>query len=109
MIRATNNLHKPCSYRLGIDNPKSLRQRIRYYSSLRHSDIIWHRKGTDAQIAAPIKAGSKIAIKWDTWPVSHKWPTDFLANYNGPCETVDKTRLPWFKITQLALLDPKTS
>lgn len=31
----------------------------------------------------------------------------FLANCNGPCETVDKTKLQFFKIDQLALLDPK--
>jgi len=30
-----------------------------------------------------------------------------LANCNGPCETVDKTKLEFFKIDQLALLDPK--
>jgi cellulase len=30
----------------------------------------------------------------------------YLANCNGPCETVDKTTLKFFKIDQLGLVDP---
>lgn len=30
-----------------------------------------------------------------------------LANCNGPCETVDKTKLKFFEIDRLALMDPK--
>jgi cellulase len=30
----------------------------------------------------------------------------YLANCNGPCETVDKTTLEWFKIDQVGLIDP---
>jgi lytic cellulose monooxygenase (C1-hydroxylating) len=71
-------------------------------------DIICHRNATNAMIAAPAKGGSKIAISWDTWPTSHKGPiTDMLANCNGPCETVDTTKLKWFVIGRQALLDPK--
>lgn len=71
-------------------------------------DIICHRKATNAMIAAPAKGGSKIELLWNTWPTSHKGPViDYLANCNGPCETADKTKLKWFKIDQLALLDPK--
>ena len=71
-------------------------------------DIICHRSATNAMAAAPAKAGSKVHIYWDTWPTSHKGPIiDMLANCNGPCETVDKTKLEFFKVDQLALLDPK--
>jgi lytic cellulose monooxygenase (C1-hydroxylating) len=31
---------------------------------------------------------------------------DYLANCNGPCETVDKTTLKWFKIDALGLINP---
>jgi len=71
-------------------------------------DIICHKSATNAMIAAPAKGGSKIELLWTPWPTSHKGPImDYLANCNGPCETVDKTTLKWFKIDELALLDPK--
>lgn len=45
-------------------------------------------------------------MKWSTWPVSHKGPViEYLANCNGPCETVDKTTLRWFKISHVGLID----
>jgi cellulase len=31
---------------------------------------------------------------------------DYLANCNGPCETVDKTTLKWFKIDALGMINP---
>jgi cellulase len=31
---------------------------------------------------------------------------DYMANCNGPCETVDKTTLEWFKIDHLGLINP---
>ena len=70
-------------------------------------DIICHKNATNALLAAPAKRGSKITISWDIWPTSHKGPIiDMLANCNGPCETVDKTKLQFFKVDQMALLDP---
>ena len=70
-------------------------------------DIICRRNATNALLAAPAKGGSKITISWSTWPISHKGPIiDMLANCNGPCETVDKTKLQFFKVDQMALLDP---
>jgi hypothetical protein len=70
------------------------------------SDIICHLAATNAMIAAPIKAGQSVELQWTPWPTSHKGPViDYLANCNGPCETVDKTTLKWFKIDEVGLLD----
>lgn len=45
-------------------------------------------------------------LQWTPWPVSHKGPViDYLANCNGPCETVDKATLKWFKISESGLID----
>lgn len=76
-------------------------------TSYANPDIICHRGATNAQIAAPIKAGQTIEFQWTPWPTSHKGPMiDYLANCNGPCETVDKTTLEWFKIDALGLINP---
>lgn len=70
-------------------------------------DIICHKSATNAQIAAPVRAGGKVEFQWTPWPTSHKGPMiDYLANCNGPCETVDKTTLKWFKIDALGLINP---
>jgi len=70
------------------------------------SDIICHLAATNAMTAAPIKAGQSVELQWTPWPTSHKGPViDYLANCNGPCETVDKTTLKWFKIDAVGLLD----
>ena len=45
-------------------------------------------------------------MQWTPWPTTHHGPVlDYLANCKGPCETVDKTTLEWFKIDQLGLLN----
>lgn len=45
-------------------------------------------------------------LQWTVWPDSHHGPViDYLANCNGPCETVDKTTLEFFKIDGVGLLD----
>lgn len=71
--------------------------------------MICHVGATNAQAAAPIKAGGKVEFQWTPWPTSHKGPViDYLANCNGPCETVDKTKLLWTKISAVGLLDPSS-
>lgn len=48
-----------------------------------------------------------MTLFWTPWPTSHKGPViDYLANCNGPCETVDETTLKWFKIDGVGLLNP---
>ena len=76
-------------------------------SSYQSSDIICHLAATNAMIEAPVKAGQKVELYWTPWPTSHHGPVvDYLANCHGPCETVDKTTLQWFKIDQVGLLNP---
>jgi cellulase len=62
-------------------------------------DIICHKSGTPGGGHVSVKAGDSISLQWNTWPDSHHGPVlDYLANCNGPCETVDKTTLKFFKI-----------
>lgn len=70
------------------------------------SDVICHKSATNAQMAAPVKAGGKVELQWTPWPVTHHGPViDYLANCNGPCETVDKTKLLWFKVDAVGLIN----
>ncbi|KAK4159035.1 glycosyl hydrolase family 61-domain-containing protein [Cladorrhinum sp. PSN259] len=64
------------------------------------ADIICHKGAAPGKGSATINAGDKISIVWTPeWPESHVGPViDYLANCNGPCETVDKASLRWFKI-----------
>lgn len=74
-------------------------------SSFDNSDVICHKVATPGQTHAPVKAGGTVQLQWTPWPVTHKGPViDYLANCNGPCETVDKTTLEWFKIDQGGLI-----
>ncbi|EKD16174.1 glycosyl hydrolase family 61 [Drepanopeziza brunnea f. sp. 'multigermtubi' MB_m1] len=71
------------------------------------ADVICHVGATNAMAAAPVRAGGKIVLQWTPWPASHKGPViEYLANCNGPCETVDKTKLLWTKISAVGLLSP---
>lgn len=57
-----------------------------------------------------MKAGGKVELQWTPWPVSHHGPViDYMANCNGPCETVNKTTLSWFKVDQVGLVDAAAS
>ncbi|RSL71241.1 Endoglucanase-4 [Fusarium sp. AF-6] len=70
-----------------------------------HPDIICHRDATPAQGHVQVAAGDTITIKWSSWPENHRGPVlDYLANCNGPCETVDKTKLEFFKIDGMGLI-----
>lgn len=70
-------------------------------------EIICHVGATNAQVAAPIKGGAILEFQWTPWPTSHHGPMiTYLANCRGPCETVDKTSLKWFKIDQAGLINP---
>ena len=63
-------------------------------------DIICHKGAKPAGGHAAVKAGDKISIQWTVpWPDSHHGPViDYLADCKGPCESVDKTSLEFFKI-----------
>jgi endoglucanase len=49
---------------------------------------------------AVVAAGDKISLQWLVpWPDSHHGPVlEYLAACNGPCESIDKTALEFFKI-----------
>jgi cellulase len=68
------------------------------YSS---TDIICHRDGKPAKAHVPIKAGDKMHIQWNGWPLSHHGPVlSYLAPCSGAdgCASVDKTKLSFSKI-----------
>jgi cellulase len=75
-------------------------------TSYANGDIICHREATNAMTAAPVAAGGKVELQWTPWPTSHKGPViDYMANCNGPCETVNKTSLKWFKVDAVGLIN----
>jgi cellulase len=94
---------------VGWKTPKDLDNGFIAPAAYASADIICHVDAGNAMTAAPIKAGGKVNLLWTPWPTTHKGPViDYLANCNGPCETVDKSTLKWFKIGESGLLDPKS-
>lgn len=68
-------------------------------------DIICHKSATPGKAHVAVQAGDSISIQWNTWPDSHHGPVvDYLAKCNGPCETVDKNSLKFFKIDGAGLV-----
>ncbi|KAI5857438.1 carbohydrate-binding module family 1 protein [Durotheca rogersii] len=71
------------------------------------ADIICHKNSAPGGGHVQVKAGDSISITWNTWPESHKGPMiDFLAPCNGPCESVSKESLNFFKIDEVGIVDP---
>lgn len=69
-------------------------------------DIICHKGATPAQKYVTVAAGGTVELQWSKWPESHHGPVlDYLANCNGECTSVDKTKLQFNKIDELGLLD----
>ena len=67
--------------------------------------IICHIEATPAPLTAPCQPGATVELQWNPWPEGHKGPVlTYLANCNGPCESVDPTKLEFFKIQELGLL-----
>ncbi|UZP42109.1 hypothetical protein NXS19_009925 [Fusarium pseudograminearum] len=72
-------------------------------------DIICHRDATPAKGHIELAAGDTLTLRWSGWPENHSGPIlNYLANCNGPCERVDKTKLEFFKIDGLGLLEQGT-
>ena len=70
-----------------------------------NGDIICHKSAKPAGGHAPIRAGERVFIQWETWPSSHKGPViDYLANCGESCEKADKTKLEFFKIDAVGLV-----
>ncbi|OQE24526.1 hypothetical protein PENSTE_c007G01275 [Penicillium steckii] len=75
-------------------------------SSYSDSDIICHKDGKPGAISASVKAGGDVELQWTDWPESHHGPViTYLANCNGDCSSVDKTKLEFFKIDAAGLID----
>jgi lytic cellulose monooxygenase (C1-hydroxylating) len=94
------------------------------------ADIICHKSAKNANAYITAKPGSKVVFQWNTWPVSHKGEMiqkgkryerkliralgpvfDYIANCNGDCLTVDKTKLSFTKYNEGAWIsgnDPGT-
>ncbi|KAB5570001.1 glycosyl hydrolase family 61-domain-containing protein [Coniochaeta sp. 2T2.1] len=65
------------------------------------ADIICHRDATPAKAHVPIRAGDKLNIQWNGWPLSHHGPVlSYLAPCSGAdgCASADKTKLSFSKI-----------
>ncbi|KAK8044195.1 glycosyl hydrolase family 61-domain-containing protein [Apiospora rasikravindrae] len=79
-------------------------------TSYQSPDIICHRGGANGHGHAPVKAGGQIHVQWNGWPQNHRGPVlDYLADCGASgCETVDKTKLNFFKISQAGLVTPAT-
>ncbi|KAH6717540.1 glycoside hydrolase [Leptodontidium sp. 2 PMI_412] len=95
----------PAPVTVGWKTPGNLANGFIAPDTFAKPDVICHIGATNAMTAARVKAGGKIEFQWTTWPTSHKGPViEYLANCNGPCETVDKTTLLWTKISAVGLL-----
>ncbi|KAI4249547.1 MAG: hypothetical protein LQ352_005593 [Teloschistes flavicans] len=69
-------------------------------------DIICHKGATPAALYATVPAGGTVEVQWSKWPDSHHGPViDYLANCNGECTSVDKTKLQFNKIDGEGLID----
>ncbi|KAF1914694.1 glycoside hydrolase [Ampelomyces quisqualis] len=67
-------------------------------------DIVCHKLAKSNGAFVPVKPGSKVTFKWDTWPVSHAGPIqEYLAPVSGDFSTItDPTYLRWTKIQSSA-------
>lgn len=64
-------------------------------------DIVCHKLGKSNGASVPVKPGSKVTFKWDTWPVSHAGPIlDYIAPVSGDFASVSPTSLSWTKIQE---------
>ena len=70
-------------------------------------DIICHKSATNAALNVPVAAGSKVTLDWRPflWPHIGTIIT-YLANCNGACTSVDKTKLQFFKIDAVGITSP---
>ncbi|KAJ5773742.1 hypothetical protein N7457_008638 [Penicillium paradoxum] len=74
-------------------------------------DIICHLDATNAKGHVVVAAGDRVFLQWtEGWPESHHGPViDYLASCGTDgCETVDKTKLEFFKIDGVGLVDGST-
>ncbi|KAI1084039.1 glycoside hydrolase family 61 protein [Whalleya microplaca] len=91
---------------VGWSTPDDLQNTFIAPNQFNTADMVCHLGAKPAEAAVPVKGGDVIEVQWTPWPASHKGPViDYLANCNGPCETVDKTQLKFFKIAESGWVD----
>ncbi|KAI5459446.1 endo-1,4-beta-glucanase, partial [Mariannaea sp. PMI_226] len=73
-------------------------------------DIICHRGAENAKGHAQVPAGDDIFLQWTPWLEDHKGPvlTYLAACGDMGCESVDKTSLEFFKISERGRVDDST-
>ena len=53
---------------------------------------------TPVPISAPAQAGATVSLEWNLWNPGHKGPViAYLANCNGPCESINPLELEYFE------------
>ncbi|TVY78463.1 Polysaccharide monooxygenase Cel61a [Lachnellula suecica] len=71
---------------------------------LNDENIICANDATPGPTSATVHAGGDVRFNWGYWPQDHHGPImTYMADCRGPCETVDKTKLEWFKIQEMGL------
>jgi lytic cellulose monooxygenase (C1-hydroxylating) len=79
-------------------------------SSISSPDIICHVGATSGNASKPVEAGAQVSLQWTQWPDSHHGPMlTYMAQCSGPCESVDKTSLSFFKIDATGVVDGSTA
>ncbi|KAF9871314.1 glycosyl hydrolase family 61 [Colletotrichum karsti] len=73
-------------------------------------NLVCHRDASNPIGYVPVSAGETIDIQWQGWPESHHGPVltymAFCGSQRGSCESVDKTKLDFFAIDKVGLIDP---
>ncbi|TDZ13981.1 Endoglucanase-4 [Colletotrichum spinosum] len=72
-------------------------------------NIVCHRDASSPQGHAPVAAGGTIDFQWQGWPESHHGPVlthlAYCGSRRGSCEVVDKSKLRFFTIDEVGLID----
>ncbi|MCJ1225808.1 hypothetical protein MMC12_002457 [Toensbergia leucococca] len=96
---------KPPPVVAGWSVPEDLSTGFVSPSNYSNPSIICHLDATPGGTFATVAAGGTVELQWTKWPVSHHGPVlDYLANCNGPCTSVDKTKLDFVKIDAVGLI-----
>ncbi|PNS15500.1 hypothetical protein CAC42_759 [Sphaceloma murrayae] len=79
-----------------------------YVSDYQSPNMICHIDATPGQTSVKANAGDQVTLHWTEWPRLHPGPVlTYLANCNGDCKTVDKTKLKFTKIDEDGLHSAK--
>lgn len=89
----------------GWSIPKDTSNGPVYPASYKTPDIICHVGAMPGAASVKVAAGHTVELQWTPWPATHHGPViDYLADCNGPCGEVDKTKLRFNKIDATGLL-----